>query len=755
MTPQVRRIVVPIIVGAIAVAIVAFVAFSRNVARSNAATAPQSDSAPVETPAASADDAAEPVDDAAASADDAAPETDPVPAGPRPELDGLRAVAPAGGMIDPAVPAVPIGSLDPERHRMEIRFDRAGAGIARIAFADLWETAAARRAAADHRRDSTQPAPDESLRYVLMETRRLVNGRLPLGVEVPALAPNQVVIDGVAVPLLKQTGPDGLPTGGAIWTELEPGAFATEVVNADGERLLRIERRFRLGAGYDVTLEQRVENLTAATLDIGWWQFGPGDLRVDRTKYMDRRRFRFGYLIAPERDPSRSLVFSENDQLLERQKVAKSDEPTLWPNRHSESSGQELSWFAATNRYFALCVHPFVDASGVGSRSFTDVVERVVHEESFGPESDQPIAIFTYLQAPTRAVAPGATRVIDMGVYAGPLDRHVLGQDHPYADLNMAALIRYQMSSMCAFCTFQWLAKALLGFLTLLRTHVVFDWGIAIIGLVVVVRTLLHPITKRSQIGMQRFGRQMQKLKPELDKLQKKFPGDQKRIQQEQMRLMREHGINPFQMLGCLPMFLQTPIWIALYAMLYFAFDLRQQPAFFGVFQELTGGSWSFLGDLSAADHFLWEFAEPRSFLLWNLTGINALPILMGVIFFIQQKYMTPPPSPSMTEDQIRQQKMMKYIFLFMFPLMLYSAPSGLTLYILTSSSIGILESRYVRNHIDQLDLEPKRQTAEPAGPRSKPRDALARAYAARMKHMEQKRREKSEKDARRFKKRK
>ncbi len=139
------------------------------------------------------------------------------------------------------------------------------------------------------------------------------------------------------------------------------------------------------------------------------------------------------------------------------------------------------------------------------------------------------------------------------------------------------------------------------------------------------------------------------------------------------------------------------------------------------MFQIFWG--WPFLADLSAADHFFGEFQQPFRFFMWNMTGINLLPLLMGVVFFVQQKYMSPPPSPSTTKEQLQQQKIMKIMMVVMFPLMLYSAPSGLTLYIFTSSLIGIIESRYIRAHINQMDLEPKK----------KPKDPQARAYADAM----------------------
>jgi len=171
------------------------------------------------------------------------------------------------------------------------------------------------------------------------------------------------------------------------------------------------------------------------------------------------------------------------------------------------------------------------------------------------------------------------------------------------------------------------------------------------------------------------------------------------------MRLMKEEGVSYTQALGCLPVFLQTPIWAALYAMLYFSFDLRHAGAFFGVFQSISGGNWLFMADLSAADHFIGFGRSVVSIpLLGHVTGINILPVLLGIVFFIQQKYLTPPSTVAMTPEQEMQQKMMKWMMVVMFPLMMYNAPCGLSLYFITNSTLGILESRYIRSHIDKLD---------------------------------------------------
>ncbi len=130
------------------------------------------------------------------------------------------------------------------------------------------------------------------------------------------------------------------------------------------------------------------------------------------------------------------------------------------------------------------------------------------------------------------------------------------------------------------------LTGPLLALLHLLH-DITFDWALAIILLVVCVRSVLHPITRWSQLRMLVFGKQMQGMAPKQKAIQEKYKDDPQRLQQEMAKLWREEGISPAGFLGCLPMFLQSPVWIALYAMLYFTIDLRHEPAFFGVFQKI------------------------------------------------------------------------------------------------------------------------------------------------------------------------
>ena len=627
-----------------------------------------------------------------------------------------------------------IGSIDPARDAFRVEFAAGSAGIERIVFSDYWNSAVDREAARRHREAvargdaSAPPLPPEEARY---ELRTL--GSLQ-GYAVPMLGARAIEVDGSVVSLF-----------GPVWACTGPGAFVTEVADASGTTVLRVRRAFvdaePDAPGFDLRLEQRVENLSGRALSVRWIQYGPGDLTMDAGGMMDIRRFQFGYLYGAQRDPQRQTVIVHG-AMFERADVLKrvaTGTPILWPQPEQREQGFELSWFGTTNRYFALAVHAPWDAKAGGAKAMSAVTEVWGQGETSLPSAQQ--VAFSELRSAVVRVEPGATTGFDLGVYAGPLDPKVLEVQEPYRSLRMDGLILYLIGGCCSFCTFSWLANLIVLTLTNLHDHVVFDWSLAIIVLVIFVRILLHPVTRYSQVQMARVTKGMAAIKPELDALQKRYASDPKRLQQEQMRLYREKGVNPAGCVGgMLPTFLQMPIWIALYAVLYFAFDLRQKPAFFGLFQSF--GGWRFLADLSAPDHFI-EFSAPLFTWPFKFAGINLIPLLMGVVFFIQQKYMAPPTTANMTPEQEQQQKMMKWMSVILFPLMLYSAPSGLTLYIMTSTCIGIVEGRRIRRQIETMDFSPRKR--DPAK-----QDRLGRLYEAAMKRAQEKRSQ----QGRRFKER-
>jgi YidC/Oxa1 family membrane protein insertase len=285
-------------------------------------------------------------------------------------------------------------------------------------------------------------------------------------------------------------------------------------------------------------------------------------------------------------------------------------------------------------------------------------------------------------QTANQTLPSRASVSIPFKVFFGPKSRDLLEGAYYYDFPRRYNQTLVMTGGMCglSFCEsaqlVDWLVDLLRGF-----HWICWDWGLSIILLVILVRAILHPITKHSQVSMMK----MQKMGPELERLKKKFGDDKEGYAKAQMEVYKGVGVTPI--LGCLPMFLQMPIWIALYAVLQSDIALRQAPF-------LWGFTW--IHDLAQPDKLI-PFAHSVSIFGFELSSFNLLPVLLAVAYFMQQKY-TPKP-PAATPEQAKQQKMMQWMSL-LFPIFLYNYPSGLNLYIFTSSAFGIIESRSIRAHI-------------------------------------------------------
>ncbi len=519
--------------------------------------------------------------------------------------------------------------------------------------------------------------------------------------------------------------------GAPIWSQSAPGVFVAHVDAADGSPLLRITRAYALNGKdrYGFTVTTTLENLSAAPVNARLVQTGPIDLPEAENNYAgDKRRFRFGYLNPPERQVDLGVHVDDRldprTALLGKRVAAYAGGPKVypgqffvWPNARTSARGERLSWLAFSDRYFAVVVHPIFDPAQVSQpedkllKGLGPIDRLILNPAAATPDT----VMVLRFNGDRTLIAPGAAHTTRFGVYAGPMSRAGMRQDPLLASLRVPELVVYNLGGMCAPCTFHWLTDALMGVLRLFHT-LTGDWAVAIMLLVVLVRGVLHPVTRWSQIRMQKFGVQMQGMAPKQAKLKEKYKDDPKKLQQEMGKLWKEEGINPAGMLGCLPMFLQSPVWIALYATLFFAIELRQSAAFYGAFQAISGGRWQFLADLSVPDHAIPLPAFLHfSFPLWGaVQAINILPILMGALMWAHQKFLTPPPSAAMTPEQEQQQKIIKVMMVVMFPLMMYAAPAGLTIYFITNSTLGIAEHKWIRAHMNKHGLlDPEKIKAE------------------------------------------
>ena len=174
------------------------------------------------------------------------------------------------------------------------------------------------------------------------------------------------------------------------------------------------------------------------------------------------------------------------------------------------------------------------------------------------------------------------------------------------------------------------------------------NWGVAIICLTFFVRACLYPIAARAF----KSAKAMQVIQPRMKEIQEQYAGDKERLNAELMKLFSEHGVNPFG--GCLPMFVQMPVFFALYSALQVTPKLYHQPFWY-------------IQDLSAPDPY------------------GVFPAFMAVGMVIQQQ-LTP-----MTGMDPAQQRIMKFMPL-MFALFMFTVPSGLAVYYAINTILSILQ---------------------------------------------------------------
>ncbi|MCA8979931.1 MAG: YidC/Oxa1 family insertase periplasmic-domain containing protein [Planctomycetes bacterium] len=354
-------------------------------------------------------------------------------------------------------------------------------------------------------------------------------------------------------------------------------------------------------------------------------------------------------------------------------------------DRSGDLSGAgSMSFIGAHDKYFSFFLFP---AEGQDPRALHGASWRAVYDEDWSsqPEHDPTKGWRTVAaDLDLKLVVPpvGQRSVTKLVVYAGPKSHSEMVAANP----DLQELIDTELGM------FALIAHAILGILGFFH-GLVGNWGWAIILMTLTVRGLLFPINRRSQTAMARFQTKMKRIQPKIDEIKERYKNDPQQQRQEQTRIMQEEGAFP-PLGGCLPIFLQFPVFIGLFAALRLSFDLRQQP-FMG-----------WIHDLSEPDRLMRIDFNTHLPFIGTIEYLNVLPLLMVVLWIWQQRAM---PTPT-DEQQARMQKMMMWMPIA-FGFMLYNYAAGLSLYMITSSAWGIIEIRVIKKIWPLDDTEkPKKQ---------------------------------------------
>jgi len=320
-------------------------------------------------------------------------------------------------------------------------------------------------------------------------------------------------------------------------------------------------------------------------------------------------------------------------------------------------------WIGFTDHYWMTTLVP------EQGKPYTAVTKYVPGSDIYQAEVRQPVM----------TVAPGAKAETSTRLFAGAKEwetiRNYQNKDGIAGFIDSIDWGWFYFLTKPIFAVLHWL-HGMIG-----------NMGLAIIALTFFLKVLVLPLAYKSYVSMAR----MKELQPEIEALKERAGEDKQKLQKEMMQLYKEKKVNPAA--GCLPIFIQIPIFFSLYKVIFVTLELRQSP-FFGWIKDLSAPDSSSLFNLFG----LLPWASPAPHTLLATIFIGALPILLGVTMWLQQK-LNPAPA-----DPVQQQLFAWMPFVFMF--MLGGFASGLVIYWITNNSITFTQQYLImRSHGHKPDI--------------------------------------------------
>ena len=306
----------------------------------------------------------------------------------------------------------------------------------------------------------------------------------------------------------------------------------------------------------------------------------------------------------------------QGDELLN----VKVDQGETFSNNYTGKT----DWVATRSKYFVTCL---LDDSGNqfnGSTISASYKDKELYDLSVSLKSN---------------------KVANFSLYIGPLEYERIKN----LGVNLESIMDF------GWAIIRPISKSVLWVLKSMN-KVIPNYGVILIIFSIMVKLIVYPLTKRSYQSTQA----MQAIQPEINNLREKYKNNPTKLNQATMELYKNKGVNP---LGtCFPMLLQMPLLFALFTVFRSTIELRGEPFVF------------WIKDLSAPDVI---FYLPFKIPLYG-DYVCALPILMAISMFAQQKMMQP---TAVAGPQADQQKMMQYFMMGFFFLLFNGFPSGLNLY--------------------------------------------------------------------------
>jgi YidC/Oxa1 family membrane protein insertase len=406
-----------------------------------------------------------------------------------------------------------------------------------------------------------------------------------------------------------------------------------ELIFKNGNKELEITKKYSLSnSNYNIELQILFKNRTNADKILNYDLTAAGDIQL--TSILDKRFLNVGSY------DGKNVVWINPKEAI---KAAK--------DGNVYSYAKNPNWAVLRNTHSSVIIRPLQEI-GYVYLSWDKGAAKEQDNWSLGLKS-LPVV-----------VPAGAEVSHEYVLYAGPTMEEYL------SPIDLSEAVNYgKLDIIC---------KALikvLGFFYGLTN----SYGISIVFLVILVNIFTYPLTFKNVKSM----RNMQAVQPHLAKLRETHKDDQKKMQSEMMRLYRENNVNPLG--GCLPMFLQMPIFISLYI------TLARSPM-------LKGSNFLWIKDLSMPDTL---FKLPTSLPILG-DNFNLLPILMMIAMVVQQKISMNSRSAGERTPQEEQQQKMMIMMPIVFGFIFYSLPSGLVLYWTVNTALMALSHFVIQKHLEK-----------------------------------------------------
>ena len=472
---------------------------------------------------------------------------------------------------------------------------------------------------------------------------------------------------GLSAAEMKPVG--GLPVQLKRTYSLLPGSFALDMaveVKNDGDK--------------PQDLAYRVEGANGMTLE-GWW---------------------YSYKISPNfaRSAARDIIYKSDGDghnlisgfgLWKRGKANEDNDPdeTIFAEDDEERL-RLLKYIGIDAQYFTVAFVPKSDTPALDffRRATCTVLSKLDEVKNY---KQRAVNTSFYLDSNVATVPPGGTLRNEFRMFAGPKVPELMAQH------SLSECIYYGW-----FSGISAILSALLHWLYALTSN----YAVSIVCLTILVRAMMFPLGRKAAVNAQR----MQELAPEMKKIAEKYQDDMEGRLKAQRELQQRVGFNPLA--GCLPLFLQFPIFMGLYRALCVDISLRQAPM-------SSPSGWA--NNLAGPDQFyewgdwMWSFFSGRGD-GWLGPYFNILPVAVIFLFLAQQKLFMPPA----TDEQSAMMQKTMTIMTVMMGIFFFKFPAGLCIYFITSSLWGVGERMIVKKtlpknkHFDPSVLDGTATEKEP-----------------------------------------